>query len=212
MNKYFLLVCLFGLVACKGVPAKPDSKEAKPPIKEITYRIKKSPAPKQPIRKVKKPSVKNIPYIYGRMLYFWKTPQEDQKIWQAFNNYYKTNIMTSSSYFGTLLQELTRRNPENDAKASLAKKQRFLLARTLAGGEIRVRTARGNAKQLFQGIKSEAIRKCMRIPAKKLQGDNFAHNGCSSSRKKTACSQYTNAMRDYRFRWNRVMLKDCEKY
>jgi len=210
MNKYFISVCLFGLVACEGVvPAKPDNKEAKPPVKEITYPIKKSPEPKQPIRKVKKSSVKNIPYIYGDALYFWKTPQEDQKIWQALNNYYKTNIMTSSSYFGALLQELTRRNPENDAKAFLAKKQRFLLARTLTSGEIRVRTARGNAKQLFQGIKYEAIRKCMHIPAKKLQGDNLAQAGCS---KKTACYQYTYAMRDYRFHWNRVMLKDCEKH
>jgi len=204
MNKYFLIACLFGLVACKSVLSKPDNTEAKPPIKKNAHTIKKSPVPKQPIRKVKKPSFKNIPYIHGGMLYFWKTPQEDQKMEFALNK-------ELPSYFTSLHQELIKRNPENDAKAFLAKKQRFLLGE-LSKGRTRLRTARGLATNLFRGIDPDAIRKCRRIPPKRLQGDSRVHHTCINSSHNHICSQYISTMKEYRFRWNRVMLKDCEKH
>ena len=210
MNKYFISVCLFGLVACEGVvPAKPDNKEAKPPVKEITYPIKKSPEPKQPIRKVKKSSVKNIPYIYGDMLYFWKTPQEVQK----YSTPYKSSKEVNS-YFISLNQALIKRNPENDAKAFLAKKQRFLLGEFsgAVGGRTRLRTNRGLATKLFQGIDPDAIRKCRSTSVKRLQNDDLLLYECLTDIRAPICRQYLNTMKKYRFRWNRAMLKDCEKH
>ena len=203
MNKYFLLVCLFGLIACKGVPAIPGSKEQKPIARGFTHPIKKSPTSKQAIRKEKKP-VKNIPYIYAGMLYFWKTPQEDQKMKFVPNK-------ELLSYFTSLHQELIKRNPENDAKAFLSKKQRFLLGE-LSMGRTRIRTARGLAGSLFRGIDPDAIRKCRRTSLKRLQGDSRLHHRCINSTRSRICYQYTATMREYRFRWNRVMLKDCEKH
>jgi len=207
MNKYFISVCLFGLVACEGVvPAKPDNKEAKPPVKEITYPIKKSPEPKQPIRKVKKSSVKNIPYIYGDMLYFWKTPQEVQKFSSS-----RKSEKDRISYFISLNQALIKRNPENDAKAFLAKKQRFLLGE-FSRGRTRLRTNRGLATKLFQGIDPDAIRKCRSTSVKRLQNDDLLLYECLNGDYTPICHQYITTMKKYRFRWNRAMLKDCEKH
>ena len=222
MNKYLLLACLFGLSSCKGVPAKPVSNETYSAVRKTSPQQKTaSPVshPSSPTKRINTPA-QNLPFIYGNTLFYWKTPLIDQKLQRDLYKVYHDSLRYDSneqkkrtlSYFNPLVQALSKRNPEKDAKAFLAKKQRFLLGRELYGALSigRARTTPAQLSSAYQ-VSEDAIRKCAHISKKKLQGLSRTYSECYSNGY-SICQKLSAILDNYYFRWNRVMLKDCEKH
>jgi len=109
-----------------------------------------------------------------------------------------------------LVQALSKRNPEKDAKAFLAKKQRFLLAEG-QGGEINLLN-RDNLLTVYRvSVMSDAAGRCLRPGIKYLQGMTRTQRECYM-RGSSTCTQLSRIVEKYIYRWNKVMLKDCKKH
>ena len=223
MNKYLLLACLFGLSSCKEIPAKPVNNETYSAVRKTSPQQKTaSPVshPSSSTKRINTPA-QNLPFVYGNTLFYWKTPSIDQKLQRDLYKVYNDRLRYDSneqkkrtfSYFTPLVQALSKRNPEKDAKAFLAKKQRFLLGFERNGVvSIRIRNRDGSLNFSSANVSEDAIRKCARPSAKKLQGiGNRTYYQCITDGY-SSCQQLSSIVDNYYARWNRVMLKDCEKH
>ena len=223
-NKHLLLIFMFATSSCKGIPTKTiDTIDRGSEQKNVIVSSPKI-SPITHSNKRKNSSIRNFPYLYGKTLYFWKTPQEDRKLQekliQDIDGYFSTyHLMNASQkkkvvlpYVGSLLQALKKRNPEKDAMKFIVKKQRFMLAHDDGRGGGRL-PSRDYHTAMFKGISHKARTKCkhyyshpssFKIP----QGSNKAISSCHNN---PTCDQYSDLLATYIFRWNRTILKSCEK-
>ncbi|RTZ68445.1 MAG: hypothetical protein DSZ21_01725 [Tenericutes bacterium] len=204
-----------------GIPAKPVTNKTpsvvkKTPSQQKVAQQKVASHSPSSVKKIKAPT-QTLPYLYGNALFYWKTPAIDQKF--RHNLYYKIyndglrynrseQIKLSFPYFNSLVQALSKRNPEKDAKAFLAKKQRFLLAGG-QGGEINLLN-RGNL-QIAYHVSNDTVKRCIRPGIKYLQGMTRTQRECYM-RGSSTCTQLSRIVEKYIYRWNKVMLKDCKKH
>lgn len=143
-----------------------------------------------------------------------------QKLIQDIDGYSSTyHLMNTnqkkkvvSPYVGSLLRALKKRNPEKDAMKLVAKNQYFMLAHDNGRGGGRL-PSRNYYTAMFKGISHKARSKCkpyysrpssFKIP----QGSNKSISRCHNN---PTCDQYSDLLATYIFRWNRAMLKSCEK-
>lgn len=208
MKGYFLLASYLMLSACNHnvVPNKNKSSVPAPSNTNNTTTTK----------------LKNKQLsIHNNRLYYFRTPQEDIKLFIEYNrmaskNSYNTYLTTKKQkekneipYYLPLLNSLKKHHPETDAKYYLTKGQRFLLAYEYTPGKVKMSGTLLYPFGLGRGQTSSKYRN-LKCNFGQLKGVEGIDPYCVAS-STNFCFQFDKVKTDYIIRWNRVMLEHCRK-